>query len=440
MIRLLLLLIIITGLGMGAAWMADHPGSVTLYWFDYRIDTSVAFLLTLLAVAMLVLAYIFILLRAIILAPAHFSERRQLKHYHKGMAELTHGIAALAAADIKGADTHTRKAERLLGQTPLTLLLAAQVARGQGDEAKTRLLLTQMLEHKETEFLAARSLADAASKQQMFTKALPLAQRATAINPREKSSAVSVIGLNIRLGGWQEALQAISKSAWKGALNRRDKHYYRCLVYLLQGMKLLDDGQAEAALTHARAALKQSPEFAPATVFAARTLVTAGKPHEAVKLALKYWNRTPHPELAASLRVAMAKEPKEKQMKYARKLAAALPGHVESDLAMAETAIKFKEWGTARASLKAVLAKEESMRACKLMAYVEQGEFSDFDAAGRWLARSTDAHPDPAWTCHDCQHTAEHWNTHCDHCSGFDTMEWKEQKPLVFAATGSDGL
>src|SRR5688572_6132532 len=131
MINLLLLLLFLACLGITAAWIAENPGSVTIYWFDYRIDTSFAFLLLLAILAAITLSYAYIFIRRVILSPGDFLERRSIKHYRKGLTELTFSVAALAAADIKKAETHTRKAEALLGRTPMTLLLSAQIARSQ---------------------------------------------------------------------------------------------------------------------------------------------------------------------------------------------------------------------------------------------------------------------------------------------------------------------
>ncbi|MFW0777351.1 MAG: heme biosynthesis protein HemY [Rickettsiales bacterium] len=434
MIRLWVLLCIIAGLGAMSAWLAGQPGSVTIYWFDWRIDTSFAFLIMVAAISAVLFAYLLIFLRALLLAPAHFSERRQMRHYHKGMAEITYSVAALAASDVKGAQQHTRKAEKLLGQTPLTLLLSAQVARNEGDEEKTRLLLTKMLDHKETEYLAARSLSESATKEHMFEKALPLAERARSVNPKETSSAASLVSLHIKLEKWQEALHSVQKASRKGAFNRQDKRHYRGIVYLAQGLKLLEAGQADAAVTNATLALKYLPKFTPAILFAARAMIAAGNLPKATKLILKHWKVSPHPELASALRIAIAKEAPAKQLKTIKKLAALLPDHAESNLAIAEVAIKLKEWDTAREVLKTVLEQHESMRACKLMAYTEQGEFADADAASRWLARSADAEPEAIWACNHCSHGSEHWQPHCPSCDKFDTLEWKQPTSLVFAS------
>src|SRR5438270_6745250 len=106
MIGLLLLLIFIACLGIAAAWMAENPGSVVIHWFDYRIDTSFAFLLLLaLAVTFIIIIAVGFVHRFITL-PERMLQARQLKHYRYGVAALTHGVAQLAAGEIESAESH----------------------------------------------------------------------------------------------------------------------------------------------------------------------------------------------------------------------------------------------------------------------------------------------------------------------------------------------
>lgn len=317
MLNLLLLLIFLSCLGIVSAWVAGNPGSVTIHWFDYQIDTSFAFLLLLAIVGAALLAYSWLLVRSLILAPALFSESRRLKHYQKGLTELTHSIAALAVADVENAKIHTRKAEKQLGRAPLIMLLTAQIARSQGDDAQTKLLLEQMLNHKETEYLAARSLSEVASKQQHFPKALSLAERAQALNPKGTDSLVS---LQIRLGHWQEALTVLAQAARKRQISRAELRRWRGIVHLEHGKVLLDEGRYEMALVVARQSLKELPGFVPAVVLMAHALDANDQQAKAIKLIFQTWKTSPHPQLSAELRELMAGEPRDKQDKTLRKL------------------------------------------------------------------------------------------------------------------------
>lgn len=361
MINLLLSLILLTCFGVAAAWVAEHPGSVTIFWFDYRIDTSLAFLAIAAASASLLIAFTVLVVRHLVLAPGRYSDRKKLRYYRKGMRELTYSVAALAAADVKGAELHTKKAGKLLGQTPLVLLLSAQIARSRGDDSATRQLLEQMLTHQETEYLAARSLSDAASKQHQLIKALALAERAQAINPGD---IAQIISLQIRLGKWQEAQLTLNKAVRKGRLSRNEWRHYRGVVYLQQGLLLMEAGQAESGLAAARYGLKEMPDFAPAIMLAARAFAANGQQKKAMKLLFTAIQHAPHPQMVDALRDIIMKVPPQKQAKLLAKLNAFKSGATTSE----------------------------------------------------------------SWACSSCGTAAKQWAAHCPACNAFDTLEWKKRE------------
>ncbi len=313
MINLLLLLLFITCLGIVAAWMAENPGSVTIHWFDYRIDTSFAFLLAAALTAAIVVTCSTLIIRRLTLWPKQASQARRLKYQRLGLTELTYGVAALASGDIADAESHTKHARKLLGGAPLVLLLSAQIARSRGDDDATRTLLEQMLAHEETEYLAARSLSEAASKQQIFPKALALAQRAEAINPK---AGTAVISLHTRLGQWQEAMLAIDKAMRKGLLTRAQRRRYQGIVHIEEGIQLLAN-HSPAAPAVARQALKELPGFVPAIVLAARAFAADGQNDKALQLILRSWKKSPHQQLAGQFHLLLVQEPLDRQKKLA---------------------------------------------------------------------------------------------------------------------------
>lgn len=164
MTRLWMFLLFLICVGLTATWVADHPGSVTLYWFDYRVDTSFALLFFAFICIAWLLAAAFALVHNLAGAPKRFNERQHLKHLRQGMAELTAGVAALAASDILSAERHASKSRKLLGVTPLELLISAQIAKSRGETARARELFEAMLAHKETKQTAALLLSDGTQK------------------------------------------------------------------------------------------------------------------------------------------------------------------------------------------------------------------------------------------------------------------------------------
>lgn len=267
MINLLLFLLFIACASLSVALIIENPGSVTMLWFDYQIETSVAFIILIILLAAIFIVLFTIAIKIIISAPSQFWQRRNVKQLKSGITELTYSIAALASSNIDAAETHVRKVEKLLGRTPLTLLLSAQIAKTRGNEATTHALLEQLLEYKETEYLAARSLSDSASKQDNLPKALQLAKKAQVMNPKDNASTLAVISLQVRVKHWDEALANIQKTK----LPRKEKLRIRALIQLARGELLLENGRDEEALSLVSSIISALPKFAPAIVFCANT-------------------------------------------------------------------------------------------------------------------------------------------------------------------------
>ena len=328
MIAIFLLLIAISCFGLVAAWLAENPGNVTIYWFDYRIDTSFAALVLFALMVAVVVTVCYSLFRRFVLAPERFVQKRSLKYYSQGLSEITHSVAALAASDITTAEAHTRKAEKLLGSTPLILLLSAQIAKSRGDEDKTRDLLVQLLEHKETEYLAAKSLSDAAGKQQLLPQALEFAQRAQKVNPKEAQAAWALFDLQLSLKHWQEAEQQATNAHKKGAFNRADLRKARGRLALEQAKTAFASAHRDAAAKLALQAVALLPGNEEALLLAADL---SDQPH-ALKLIQAQWKAAPSKALAALYLNLIDDETPKTQAKLIKKLTAQNPRAEENAL------------------------------------------------------------------------------------------------------------
>lgn len=265
MINLLLFLFFIACSSLSIAMIVDNPGSVTMLWFDYQVETSVAFIILVIILAAIFLVLFTLLLRLIIASPSQFLQRRNVKQLNNGITELTYSIAALASSNITAAETHVHKVEKLLGKTPLTILLSAQIAKNKGNEATTHALLEQLLEFKETEYLATRSLSDSASKNDNLPKALLLAKKALEMNPKDSATATSVASLQIRLKHWDEAVATLQKSK----LARGEKARLIALTQLARGELLMASGYYEEALSLVKNIISNLSDFPPAIAFCA---------------------------------------------------------------------------------------------------------------------------------------------------------------------------
>ena len=135
MLRGLWLLVVLGALAIAAAWLADNPGDVTLRWQGWRLDTSVSLLLVavvFIAIAAALLYRLWIALRRV---PERLTRASDERRRRRGYLALTRGMVAVAAGDADEARRQTRRADVLLGDPPLTMLLSAQAAQPGGRQA-----------------------------------------------------------------------------------------------------------------------------------------------------------------------------------------------------------------------------------------------------------------------------------------------------------------
>lgn len=325
MIALFMLIIAVTTLGLSAAWIGRHPGMVTIQWQGYEIETSAGVLLILVLFTAIAVSMIYVILRNLLMAPKRFAERRSLKQLRLGLAEITHSVALLAASDVKQAQLHTRRAERHLGETPLTLLLKAQVSKTLGNDAQTKALLEKLLDHPQTEYVAAKSLADGEAKQKHIPQALMLAKRAHDLNPKLGDGAWTVFDLMVESGKLQEAETHAIQALKKKAFSRGDLTLARGKIAFKQALQTRQSGDKQATLRLLENALKAMPYHAEAGILAAQLYCETGQQNKAQSLILKQWKSNPSDTLAKLYLSTIKDEKPAKQAKLIDKLKATNP-------------------------------------------------------------------------------------------------------------------
>ena len=183
MIRAVVLFLAIVALAVAAAWYADHPGSLVLHWAGWQLEASLAVVAVLLVLSFALLLTLYKLLRWLQAGPGAWSRHRQDKQRRQGYEALSRGLVAVAAGDGKEARRLAKRTDVLLNDPPLTLLLSAQAAQLEGDEAAALSYFEAMRERPETEFLGLRGLLAYARRHDDSVKALELARRAFELRP-----------------------------------------------------------------------------------------------------------------------------------------------------------------------------------------------------------------------------------------------------------------
>ncbi len=431
MIRALPALIVVAILIAAAIFIADRPGTVELDWQGWRVDTNVSVLVLGVALLGMIAAGVFHLLRRVVTGPGAFLRWRHERRREAGFRALTQGMVAVAAGDPEEAARHSRRADALLADPPVTLLLSAQAAQLNGDHTAAQKYFSAMLERAETEFLGVRGLLMQALHAGDEVAALKLVERAKELRPKTPWVLHRLYHLRARAGQWIEAEATLVEAMGRKAIEASTGRHHRAVLLHEQSRAAETAGDTAKATALAEKSVAHDRSFAPAVVHLAELQTAQGRSGRAMRTLLAAWREAPKPDLAAAFLRLFTHETPVRRLKRLEKLAASNPDHVESQLALAEAALDAKLWGEARRHLMAAGAgdADPSPRVCRLMARLEEHEHGDSAAARAWLGRA-DATPvaDPAYVCGHCGAEPQAWSTHCPHCHEFGSLTWQTPK------------
>jgi HemY protein len=427
-IRAIVLLLLLAGFMLLAAWFADRPGQVAIEWEGLKLATSVPVLLAAVALLAVVAALLYRFWRAIVGAPRAFGRWRRERRRRQGYVALTQGMVAVAAGDPDEARRQARRADVLLNEPPLTMLLSAQAAQLNGDENAASRYFTQMLERRETEFLGLRGLLIQAMRKGDHDKAISLARRARALRPHTPWLLTTLFELETRVGDWRAATETLGQAHRAKAIPTPQAHRHEAAVLIELSRTAAANGRARDALRTAEQAHRADPDHLGATIWLADRYVEADKARAAERIVEQQWTRQPHPELLAAYRRARPVAEPLQWVKQVERLVRLAPLHRESMIALGIANLDAKLWGEARRHLTAAVEAgqgDPSAGLCRLMARLEEEEGVNPGAVHAWLARAAEAPPDAAWVCEACGAAHARWQGNCSRCGSFDKLAWR---------------
>ncbi len=453
MIRGLLGLLVFAGLITAAIFFADHPGQVEIVWQGWQVETSVGVLAAAAVLAGLAIALLFWLVSLLLDSPRAFLRQRRERRRRAGYRALTRGMVAVAAGDPQEAQRCARRADTLLADPPLTLLLSAQAAQLGGDETAAKKFFTAMLDRPEMEFLGLRGLLNQALRAGDRGTALRLTERAAALRPDTVWVVESLFELEAREGRWDAALETLAQAVKRRIIPReRARHHRGVILYELSLAALASGDQARGRNLAAQAQALTTDLAAPATHHA-RALLQDRRTGPAAKAIERAWRTIPHPDLAQVYAAIHDGAPALDRFKSFERLAAQNPDARETHLTVAEAALDAQLWGEARRHLEQALSapappfiarlpnparfpvtpdpdEDTSLagptpRLCLMMARLGEAEHEIGTNSREWLDRAVTAMPDPRYVCATCGGESLEWRSLCSHCGSFDALAWR---------------
>jgi HemY protein len=424
-LRALLWFVVAAVLMFAAVWLADRPGSVTMQWRGWRLDTSVGVLLAAVLILVLLVLALWLLYRWIVGAPGALLEGWGDSRRRRGYRALTQGLAAVAAGDAAEAQKNARKAEQLLSEPSLTLLLSAQAAQLNGDrEAATR-AFNAMLEDEQMAFLGLRGLIARSLQDGNQAQALDYAERAFRLRPQTPWVVHSLFDMQAQAGQWKPAQETL-ETGLRTRVVAQDKGRALKALLLVERSRSAERGRREVdALALAREAFGLAPERIAVASRLAELQIRTGQGARAMKTLERGWSLAPHPDLATLYLEASGETDPLKRVGIVRRLVEHKIDDVESHVAIAQAALDAGLWGEARSHLELAGGEHPTARICRLMADVEERSGGDPAKLHEWLARAAMAPADRSWRCSACGAHHEAWRSVCESCGAFGTLHWR---------------
>ena len=430
-------LLMIAGLGAVVAvmvWLGERPGTVVIRWQGWLIEMSVGHFVLAAGVFLGLAVLAFSLLHTLMSGPRRIRSGLRARRRERGYRALTHGMVAVAAGDRQEAQRQARRADSLLDEPPLTMLLSAQSAQLNGDEAAARHYFSEMLQRSEMAFLGLRGLLVQAQRDGDREAALRFAQQADKLRPGTPWVLETLFELHVSKGEWKEALR-ILEQADKYRVMKKVTRQQRASVLLGCSDDAEKSGESEAAFKFAQRAHAQASEYLPTILRVVDLLVREGKKKRAIRMIHDAWSRQPHPSLAQIYGEVGTSDDAFGRVRDFEKLLSFNVDHEESHIALAEASLEANLWGEARNHLAKATGSDPSARVCRLMAGLEEREHEDMEGSRTWLLRASQAGPDSAWVCGDCGAAWEFWSPVCKTCDALGTLTWR---PPARARSNSD--
>jgi HemY protein len=430
MIRIILFLLLIALGAAGAAWVAEQPGEAVLSVGNLKIATTLPVFALGLGIVIVAAVMLWAILRGLWRTPERLRKNRRERRHARGRHAITQGLLAIGHGDSSAARAHAEVARRHAAQDPLALLLEAQSAQLDGNQAGAQRAFRAMAEREETRLLGLRGLFIEAQRADDPVTAVMVAEEALKLSPSSSWASHAVLGFCCAKGDWTGALSILDNNQSSGLIDKATYRRQRGVLLTARALEL-EKVDRDLARESAMEAIKLAPTLAPAAVLASKFESEAHQVRRSMRIVETAWLAQPHPDLADAYAHVKLGDSARQRLVRVETLAAKAPGHIEGALAIARAAIDASEFTKAREALAPFVAAP-TQRVALLMAEIERTEHGDSGRARAWTLRAVRALHDPAWTADG--YVSDRWRPVSPVTGRLDAFQW--QTPV--AALPSD--
>lgn len=416
-----------------AALLIQNPGSISIEWFEYTVTLHSGIFIGAALITLLIILALHKLWVRLCLWPQAAQHKQALKNTQKAMMAMNKGLSAIAAQDLKTLRRQIKKSYKYLPgdqqKTSLLILLEAQEAHMQGDEAGAKKLWQQLSQSKDMSFLGTRQLLKASAGDLSESAAndnAALLENALKQDPKNPWLLDFAYHQALQYKNLTEALHLLEKKYKSKAIEERPYRSEKIALTLAMAQAQSAPKQADKYL---KKAYKLDAFFAPTL----RIMALQAKPASGIKDKIKRaWTYAPHPELIEGWMALLPEKNKDRPMakiKWIEKLVTSNPSRPLGALAIAHIAFQENLWGQTRRYLdlaqKLTPPEDTSPALCELYARLERAQHRNENAAQSWLAKARECKPDETWQCALTGMTYKNWQAFIPPHNSFNSLIWQ---------------
>lgn len=423
MIKLVAFFLLLLAIAFGFSTLADTPGHFLLQWGETEYRVSLVTGVIALAVFTLAFMMLWSLFRLVFRLPGILGFASRMRRQAKGQQAIARGLVAVGTGDSRLAQRYAQDSLRLLGREPLPLLLKAQAAQLAGDAKGAEDAFRTMLDEPETRSLGLRGLYVEAERRNDAASARLLAEEALQRAPDAAWASEALLGFKASEQDWRGAIALIDQSLSRRLIGKEEGRAQRAILLAAAAQDAVETNPDEA-LSLAQEALRVAPGLVPAAAIAARRFSAKGDFSRASKIIETAWKENPHPDLAEAYLNVRHGDSALDRLKRARYLLRLTPAAREARFAIARAALDAREFAAAREALEALVLEKPTVRACLLMAELEETESGNQGLVRAWLARASRAPREPEWVADGV--VSADWSPVSPVTGRIGAFEWRE--------------
>ena len=350
----------------------------------------------------------------------YFVKSRQIK----GNKALLRSLVSFYEGDSTEALLHSGRAKHFLNNSPLSLLINAQIAKQANDSKLVLSNYKNLLVDKETRLVALTGIVSEKIKAGDYEAALKLTKKSVQFNPKNINNINTLFNLQLLQKDWVGARETLQSKKKYEKMSRSVFLRQESILLFAEAEEKRLNGFIKEALGLALTAVRQYPSFVAALSFVTELELMSGKTKRVEKLLQKGWGLFPHPDIAKSYVALVENENAKDRRSRLEILTKMRDNDSQAKILEAELCLATKDFVEAKKLILKLVKNDPDNYTLTLMAAAEKGSGAPDSIVREWLAKAVYAPRTLTWICKNCDFQTE-WVCICPKCDSFDTMEWR---------------